>query len=81
MRASPGRDRLAAWTDEEAGEEVPAGDASVTAERAAADRETLAKRFAAVLPKQPEPRHLAVRGGLAARRARHRTRPATTRPG
>jgi hypothetical protein len=51
MRASPGRDRLAVWTYDEAGEEVPVGDPSVTdAERAAAGRETLAERFAAVLP-------------------------------
>ena len=47
----PGRDRLAVWTFEEAGEEIPNGDPSVTdAERAAAGRETLAERFAAVLP-------------------------------
>jgi enterochelin esterase-like enzyme len=45
------RDRLAVWTFEEAGEEIPNGDPSVTdAERAAAGRETLAERFAAVLP-------------------------------
>ena len=51
MRAMPGRDRLAVWTFEEAGEEIPNGDPSVTdAERAAAGRETLAERFAAVLP-------------------------------
>ena len=51
MRAIPGPDRLAVWTYEEAGEEIPCGDPSVTdAERAAAGRETLAERFAAVLP-------------------------------
>jgi enterochelin esterase-like enzyme len=51
MRATPGRDRLAVWTYEEAGEEIPSGDPSVTdAERAAAGRETLAERFAALLP-------------------------------
>jgi hypothetical protein len=51
MRARPDRDRLAVWTYEEAGEEIPVGDPSVTdAERAAAGRETLAERFAAVLP-------------------------------
>ena len=51
MRARPDRDRLAVCTYEEAGEEVPNGDPSVTdAERAAAGRETLAERFAAVLP-------------------------------
>ena len=47
----PGRDRLAVWTYEEAGEEIPSGNPWVTdAERAAAGRETLAERFAAVLP-------------------------------
>ena len=51
MRVRPDRDRLAVWTYEEAGEEIPAGDPTVTdAERAAAGRETLAERFAAVLP-------------------------------
>jgi hypothetical protein len=51
MRARPGRDRLAVCTFQEAGEEIPNGDPSVTdAERAAAGRETLAERFAAVLP-------------------------------
>ena len=51
MRARPGRDRLAVCTYEEAGEEIPNGDPSVTdAERAAAGRETLAERFAALLP-------------------------------
>jgi len=51
MRAMPGCDRLAVWTYEEAGEEIPQGDPWVTdAERAAAGRETLAERFAAVLP-------------------------------
>jgi enterochelin esterase-like enzyme len=51
MRARPCRDPLAVWTFEEAGEEIPNGDPSVTdAERAAAGRETLAERFAAVLP-------------------------------
>jgi len=51
MRARPDRDRLAVWTYEEAGEEIPVGDPSVTdAERAAAGRETLGERFAAGLP-------------------------------
>ena len=51
MRGCPDRDRLAVWTYEEAGEQIPSGDPSVTdAERAAAGRETLAERFAAVLP-------------------------------
>ena len=51
MRARPDRDRLAVCTYEEAGEEIPNGDPSVTdAERAAAGRETLAERFAALLP-------------------------------
>jgi len=51
MRARPDRDRLAVWTYQEAGEEIPVGDPSVTdAERAAAGRETLAERFAAMLP-------------------------------
>jgi enterochelin esterase-like enzyme len=51
MRARPGWDRLAVCTYEEAGEEIPNGDPSVTdAERAAAGRETLAERFAALLP-------------------------------
>jgi hypothetical protein len=51
MRVRPDRDRLAVWTYQEAGEEIAAGDPSVTdAERAAAGRETLAERFAAVLP-------------------------------
>jgi hypothetical protein len=51
MRAVPSRDRLAVCTFEQAGEEIPNGDPSVTdAERAAAGRETLAERFAAVLP-------------------------------
>jgi hypothetical protein len=51
MRHCPDRDRLAVWTYEEAGEEIAAGDPSVTdAERAVAGRETLAERFAAVLP-------------------------------
>jgi enterochelin esterase-like enzyme len=51
MRARPCPDPLAVWTVEEAGEEIPNGDPSVTdAERAAAGRETLAERFAAVLP-------------------------------
>ena len=51
MPAMPCRDRLAVWTFEEAGEEIPNGDPSVTdVERAAAGRETLAERFAAVLP-------------------------------
>ena len=47
MRCRPDRDRLAVWTYEEAGEEIPNGDPSVTdAERAAAGRETLEERFA-----------------------------------
>jgi len=51
MRAMPCRDRLAFWTYEEAGEEIPNGNPAVTdVERAAAGRETLAERFAAVLP-------------------------------
>jgi enterochelin esterase-like enzyme len=51
MPAMPCRDRLAVWTFEEAGEEIPNGDPSVTdVERAAAGRETLAERFAPVLP-------------------------------
>jgi enterochelin esterase-like enzyme len=51
MPAMPCRDPLAVWTFEEAGEEIPNGDPSVTdAERAAAGRETLAERFAALLP-------------------------------
>jgi enterochelin esterase-like enzyme len=52
MAAMPCQDRLAVWTYEEAGEEIPQGDPWVTdAERAAAGRETLAERFAAVLPR------------------------------
>jgi enterochelin esterase-like enzyme len=51
MRCTPDRDRLAVWTYEEAGQQIPVGDPSVTdAERTAAGRETLAERFAAVLP-------------------------------
>ncbi|MGH3205152.1 MAG: alpha/beta hydrolase [Streptosporangiaceae bacterium] len=51
MRARADCDRLAVSTYVEAGEEIPNGDPSVTdAERAAAGRETLAERFAAVLP-------------------------------
>ena len=51
MRVRPDRDRLAVSTYEQAGEEIPNGDPSVTdAERAAAGRETLEERFAAVLP-------------------------------
>lgn len=51
MRAGPTQDRLAVWTYEEAGEEIPLGDPSVTdAERSAAGRETIADRFAALLP-------------------------------
>src|ERR1700730_17087102 len=51
MHVCPDRDRLAGWTYEEAGEQIPNGDPSVTdAERAAAGRETLAERFAAGLP-------------------------------
>ena len=51
MRGRPDRDRLTVWTYEQAGEEIPNGDPSVTdAERAAAGRETLEECFAAVLP-------------------------------
>jgi len=51
MRCRPEPDPLAVWTYDEAGEEIPVGDPSVTdAERAAAGRETLAERFAALLP-------------------------------
>ncbi len=51
MRGGPDRDRLAVWTYQEAGERIASGDPSVTdAERAAAGRETLAERFAALLP-------------------------------
>ena len=51
MRARTDRDRLAVWTYEEAGEQIPQGDPSATdAERAAAGRETLAERFEALLP-------------------------------
>lgn len=45
------RDRFAVWTYEEAGQEIPHGDPSVTdAERAAAGRETIAERWQALLP-------------------------------
>ena len=51
MRFCDGRDRLAVWTYEEAGEEIPLGDPSVTeAEREAAGRETLTARRQAILP-------------------------------
>ena len=51
MNARPARDRLAIWTYEEAGEEIPHGDPSVTdAERSAAGRETIAARWQALLP-------------------------------
>ena len=51
MRGIQARDRLAVWTYEEAGEEIPLGDPSVTdAERAAAGRETLAARREALRP-------------------------------
>lgn len=51
MSASPERDRLAVWTYQQAGEEIPSGDPSVTdAERAAAGRETIAARWQALLP-------------------------------
>jgi enterochelin esterase-like enzyme len=51
MDAGPTQDRLAVWTHEEAGEEIPLGDPSVTdAERSAAGRETIADRFTALLP-------------------------------
>jgi enterochelin esterase-like enzyme len=47
----PDRDRLAVFCYEEAGEEVVAGDPRVSdGERAAAGRETMADRFAALLP-------------------------------
>jgi len=45
VNARPARDRLAVWTYQQAGEEIPAGDPSVTdAERSAAGRETVAAR-------------------------------------
>jgi hypothetical protein len=51
MSCGPDQDRLAVFTCEEAGEEVVAGDPRVSdAERAAAGRETMADRFAALLP-------------------------------
>lgn len=51
MSARPACDRLAVWTYEEAGEEIPGGDLSVTdAERAAAGRETIGARWQALLP-------------------------------
>jgi enterochelin esterase-like enzyme len=51
MSATPAPDRLAVWTYEEAGEEIPHGDPSVTdAERSAAGRETIAARWQALLP-------------------------------
>jgi enterochelin esterase-like enzyme len=51
MNARPACDRLAVWTYEEAGEEIPHGDPSVTdAERSAAGRETIAARWQALLP-------------------------------
>jgi len=51
MSCGPEQDRLAVFSYEEAGEEVVAGDPRVSdAERAAAGRETMADRFAALLP-------------------------------
>ena len=51
MDTRPACDRLAVWTYEEAGEEIPHGDPSVTdAERPAAGRETIAARWQALLP-------------------------------
>jgi hypothetical protein len=51
MNARPARDRLAVWTYEEAGEEIPHGDPSVTdAERSAAGRDTITARWQALLP-------------------------------
>ena len=47
----PARDRLAVWTYEEVGEEIPHGDPSVTdAERSSAGRQTIAARWQALLP-------------------------------
>jgi len=51
MSATPAPDRLAVWTYEEAGEEIPHGDPCVTdAERSAAGRETITARWQALLP-------------------------------
>jgi len=51
MSATPAPDRLAVWTYEEAGEEIPHGDPAVTdAERSAAGRETITARWQALLP-------------------------------
>jgi enterochelin esterase-like enzyme len=51
MPSGDARDRLAVWTYQQAGEEIPLGDPAVTdAEREAAGRETLADRRQAVLP-------------------------------
>ena len=51
MRGPDAEDRLAVWTYQEAGEEIPLGELSVTdAEREAAGRETLAERGRAILP-------------------------------
>ncbi len=51
MHPRPDRDRLAIWTFESYGEQVPAGDPAVTdRERAAAGRETIADRWQALLP-------------------------------
>ena len=50
VRCQPARDRLAVWTYQDAGEEIPCGDPSVTdAERAAAGRDTLAQRWQELL--------------------------------
>lgn len=51
MHPRPASDRLAVWTFEDYGEQIPAGDPSVTdSERAAADRETISARWQALLP-------------------------------
>jgi hypothetical protein len=71
MRGRPGCDRLAVSTYEEAGEEIPNGDPSVTdAERAAAGRETLAERFAALLLGGSAARPVQRASGTTSRRAR-----------
>jgi enterochelin esterase-like enzyme len=51
MRVRKAEDRFAVWTYQQAGEEIPLGDPSVTdAEREAAGRETLADCSRAILP-------------------------------
>jgi hypothetical protein len=51
VHARSTRDRLAVWTFDDGGEEIPCGEPSVTdAERAAAGRETVAERWRALLP-------------------------------